>query len=240
MTGLRLLHLDVDLAALSAAIYATTWAEVGDQARAIGWHLVETFDHADCEAALFRHPVHSVEALVFRGTEPTSPAHVGDWAANARVWPTRWPGRSWVHAGYADHLSRVLLPARDMARLTTLPVLVTGHSMGGALATLFGSLACTEGHAPSALVTFGAPKTFFGSASAEALTCPVRRYAVTGDPAPIWPPLPGYRHPEPRQTLPAPPPLAGPLARHDARWYARAVADALTAPLTTTTQPACP
>jgi hypothetical protein len=238
MTGLHLLHLDVDLAALSAAIYADTWTEVFDQAWAIRWHMIEMFDHADAQAALFRHPVHSVEALVFRGTEP-SPAHVGDWAANARVWPTRWPGRGWVHAGYADHLSRVLLPARDMARLTKWPVLVTGHSMGGALATLFASLACTEGHAPAALVSFGAPKVFFGAASAQALTCPVRRYAVTGDPAPIWPPLPGYHHPAHRHALPAPPPLAGPLARHDPRWYARAVHDALITPLTTPMQPAC-
>lgn len=209
---------DQQLARLSAAIYAATWREVEELGRAIGWQLAGTVDHADCEAGLFLRPRDAV--LVFRGTE-ASRLHLGDLAANVRLWPSPWAGRGHVHPGYADHLARVAVPLWRLYSEAPCPVTLAGHSMGGALATLMGALACHEGRPPAAVVSFGAPAVFWRRSAAEGLTCPVRRYVVAGDPAALWAPL--YRHPAGDAIqLPAPARLAGPFGRHDADWYGRA------------------
>jgi triacylglycerol lipase len=79
------------------------------------------------------------QLVVFRGTEPNQ---VEDWLSDLklrrRIWPAGVPdfGAGRVHRGFADAgdlIHRRVLQALDPGR----PVLVSGHSLGGAIATYF-------------------------------------------------------------------------------------------------------
>lgn len=230
MTGLgRPPSIDADLAHLCDLVYGPDWDAVSAGVHALGWHLIGRFDHAGAEAMLcHRPPLHGTparQALVFRGTE-IGHFRWRDLAANVVGWPTPWAGAGRAHSGYWRQLSRILGRARDRYRAHDADLLVCGHSMGGALATLFAALMSYErDQAPAALVTFGAPATLDARGSA-AIRCPQRRYVIQGDPAPLWPPIRRLRHGTPAIHLPAPSlrldrGLAGlwPLAHHDAAWY---------------------
>lgn len=71
--------------------------------------------------------------------------HLGFWAAVQKAWPEF----------YAD--------IRDIR----VPIVLTGHSLGGALALLFGAKMCMEGRPPYAIITFGAPRTVKGHGLSE-------------------------------------------------------------------------
>jgi hypothetical protein len=78
------------------------------------------------------------------------------WQTNARTRPVSWEGPGLVHEGFAEAWRKahetwapVLAAGKESGR----PLLVTGHSLGGALATL------TAAHLPhSLLYSFGAPR----------------------------------------------------------------------------------
>ena len=105
-----------------------------------------------------RHGV-AMTVVAFRGTEP---GDVKDFLADAQFIPTDWHdaaghplGR--VHGGFARYSADDNIFARVKAHLDTLPpdhrVLITGHSLGAALATLLASWV------PAAhLYTFGSPR----------------------------------------------------------------------------------
>ena len=87
--------------------------------------------------------------LVFRGTA----GPLSNWRFNLDIVPTAWAAGGNVHRGF-QRLLKVVWEAIDTA-LDELdgPLLYTGHSMGGALATLAASL-----RRPQAVYTFGAPR----------------------------------------------------------------------------------
>lgn len=94
--------------------------------------------------------------LCFRGTNRTR-----QWVMNALVRPHRWkryrldgdPEEAFVHSGFYVFLKRVWpLIESELMRLPR-PWIVTGHSLGGALAMLVGPII----H-PDLICTFGAPK----------------------------------------------------------------------------------
>jgi hypothetical protein len=68
--------------------------------------------------------------------------------------PRRWPGGGTVHRGFAGALDRVWPQIEGQLTALDLPVLYTGHGLGGALATLAASR-----RPPETLYTFGAPRT---------------------------------------------------------------------------------
>lgn len=190
---------------------------------------VQWYDHRGTQAALVR----SADAawLVFRGTEATS-LRLLDLVANVKLAPRPWSGQGWVHGGYADALERVRDHARRMAERVSaeIPLYVTGHSLGGAVGTLYAAWVTADrvyGHRIAGLVTFGAPRA--GSPAALrpiAEHSRVRRYAMPWDPAPWWP-WPLYRHPPGAAIrLQAAGWWPGPLARHAVAGYAEAVARA--------------
>jgi hypothetical protein len=103
--------------------------------------------------------------LVFRGTKVPQ-----DWVEDLYCTPARFdwifesaPAIGEIHAGFghtlADGLGRIIsgLAPRDQ----TKPLLVTGHSLGGALAALVGACFIVMGAAirpVSAIYTFGQPR----------------------------------------------------------------------------------
>jgi predicted lipase len=68
-----------------------------------------------------------------------------------------------------------------------LPVKVTGHSYGGALALGVGALMKLAGRAPVAIVTFGAPRFGMAKFVAGIADIPVRQYRRGNDPVPCVP-----------------------------------------------------
>ncbi len=116
--------------------------------------------------------------LSFRGSE-----ELADWLINLRIWPRL---NRELHHGYAKAWESV--HGSILEQLQELPVThltCTGHSMGGALATLAAYDIPLESH----LITFGSPKLASPSMAAliEEEIPVVRRYVYGGDICPLYP-----------------------------------------------------
>ncbi len=186
------MSLDAELALLSEAVYLTTWEDV-ERFIAPHWQLVAPLDVGNTEAMLCRRGA-DCSALVFRGTE-FSRGVVTDILANFGSWAL-WDGPGSVHAGYWGYCSTIYEAAREAARqVIGAPLYVTGHSLGGAAASLYCARMAydKEPHLIDGLVTFGAPKCF-NPESCGVIKTPIRRHIIRGDFAPLWPVNPWLRH----------------------------------------------
>lgn len=166
-------------------------ARLQDALARAGLSGLQCFSHALLGAQAFAayDSAQRLAVLAFRGTQPDDLADYGVIAATV---PLPWRGPGLVHAGFAAAFEALHAPiaqwldgpARDRAAL-----LVCGHSLGGALATL--AAACW----PAELVTLGAPRVGnqrFGTALAGR---PVQRIVDCQDLVPKLPPrLFGYEH----------------------------------------------
>jgi hypothetical protein len=182
----------------------------------------EPFDIMGSQGMLVLGPTHAY--LVFRGTE-VSRAKLRDLISNFGV-PRDWIGKGKAHSGYARHFSYIRGPARDFAERipTPIPLIVTGHSMGGCLATLYASWVASGGiddHKLAGLITYGAPKCLSDEAIAS-IACPVFRFTNRYDFAPFWPPIPGFDHPKNQVKINSGG-WPGPVSRHSVAKYIRVV-----------------
>ncbi|WP_343675958.1 lipase family protein [Paraburkholderia heleia] len=129
--------------------------------------------------------------LAFRGTEPQSLTDIAiDLQGSLTDW-TESAGK--VHAGFA-HAARGLHEAVDnWLKETIAPgtqLILTGHSLGAAIATLFASR-CT----PNALVTFGSPRVGNATFAATLHGVGITRYVDCCDlVTDLPPPIGGYVH----------------------------------------------
>lgn len=128
-------------------------------------------------AAIVQPPDGAFTVAVFRGT-----SELRDWLVNLQVAPTRWPGGGRVHRGFLRALLRLWRPLRLRLRRCPGPLFVTGHSLGGALATLAGAAL-----RPRAIYSFGAPR-LGDAAFAAALAAPLHRVVHGRDVVPELPP----------------------------------------------------
>ncbi len=129
--------------------------------------------------------------VAFRGTESTA-----DWLSNLHLTTRELPGLGRVHAGFLEQF-QALRP--EMERLLnlrpTLPLLVTGHSLGGAIAVLAAS-SWAPTRPVRALYTYGQPAVAADSSTAVAMATalPDRWHRLVND-ADIVPRVPPtYRH----------------------------------------------
>ncbi|MEQ8585267.1 MAG: hypothetical protein RLO01_12085 [Thalassobaculaceae bacterium] len=195
-----------------------------DTADLYGVEIGAWFDHGDTQAALCRGRDYAAAYLVFRGTQPRI-HQLQDVLTNLAVYPSRWAGAGRAHAGYVAALGRVRYQARLMAErvASSIPLYVAGHSMGGALATLYAdwvSADVPDRHRLAGLITFGAPAAATMEAHRPMLErMPVERFVMPGDLARLWPPV-LFRHPGPARRLAPISWWPGPLSRHDMGDYA--------------------
>ena len=139
----------------------------------------------------------------FRGTE-----NVQDWMTNLQysmapadsLSPAANESAARVHHGFRDAFRSVRGQVdRYLSCAEGLPVFITGHSLGGALATL--GVAYLSGWGLAACYTYGAPRVG-DRAFASSLKTPVYRVVNPGDPVPLVPGrFRGYRHAGDRRRL---------------------------------------
>ena len=129
--------------------------------------------------------------VAFRGTESTA-----DWLSNLHLTTRVVPGLGRVHAGFLEQFQALrpqlerLLDARP-----TLPLQVTGHSLGGAIAALAATTWATT-RPVQALYTYGQPAVAADSSTANAMAAALQgrwhRLVNDADIVPRVPP--GYKH----------------------------------------------
>lgn len=107
-------------------------------------------------------------------------------AANLRTTPSPMPGGRSVMAGYKWQLDALA----DLLIQLPRPSIVTGHSLGGAVANLAANLVLGDIVPAVQLVTFGAPLCGDAGFWLWAPVLPTMRIEHESDPAPRWPPGP--------------------------------------------------
>jgi len=129
--------------------------------------------------------------VAFRGTQVDS---FRDLVIDASFVLENWdrPGR--VHSGFSASLSATLAPIESWLRDTNPSrLLLTGHSLGAALATLLAAR-LADGDRPIELVTFGSPRVGDEALAASLGSLTVRRYVNCTDAVALLPPPLIYSH----------------------------------------------
>ncbi len=154
---------------------------------------VALIDRNDSQAYVLEFDTHTVVA--FRGTQVTRNFSMTDILRNAKVAPVRWrPGlrsAGRVHRGYKEAVDAITVELQKAVVPARRPLIYTGHSLGGTMATLARTLAPH----PDATVTFGAPKAGDQEFVRAHAHIPLIRYSHGRDIAPKHArPWLGYRH----------------------------------------------
>ena len=117
--------------------------------------LIETYDSNGTQAILVSFRQHLV--LAFRGTESTS---IKDIKADAKAVKTACESGGKVHSGFKEAYEEVALDIEEtlsQEEYAEIPLFITGHSLGGALATIAAKRLTHRGGL-AACYTFGSPR----------------------------------------------------------------------------------
>lgn len=134
--------------------------------------------------------------IAFMGTR-----NWGDALDNINIKPQKWPINSKingkVHGGFARHTLN-LLESERLKQFTRDydEFIISGHSLGGAIATLYASFIVSNGKSIESIHTFGAPRiaseqflNIYRMQNLEEITF---RYVIDGDPVSQFSPI--YMH----------------------------------------------
>lgn len=160
------MSLDAQLAGIAAASY------------------LDPPDFTAMDVQAIQRTIDDKTVIAFRGTSA-----IGDWIRDLAWRPICDPKLGWCHAGFLT--GGALYMAKATASSGNPPIL-TGHSLGGALALVVGALMALSGRPPAAVVTFGAPRVGMGRFTQSLASVEVRQYRRGDDPIPdvpffIWP-----------------------------------------------------
>ncbi len=146
---------------------------------------VTFLDRRHTQAYVIETPTHT--AVAFRGTQVFSDPSLADVLSNLWIRRVPWdPGK--VHRGYREALLDIARELKRPLYAGRRPLSFTGHSLGGALATL----ASTLPPGPSATYTFGAPRV--GDRAFAGALRNLTRIVHADDFVPRYPLPFGYRH----------------------------------------------
>lgn len=131
------------------------WSAAEPQVKALGYTEARQFDRGPYQGIVAVSS--DAISIAFRGTRPSVAA---DWCADLQVCLVEALGGR-VHAGFLRGLRDLEfdLHAADFAYgKSQRTVWLTGHSLGGALATLLGAWLCDLAREPHGVYTFGCPR----------------------------------------------------------------------------------
>jgi hypothetical protein len=164
-------------------------AAVKAQARTWGFSDVAFVERGPAQGFLAWTP--ELAMVAFRGTESTA-----DWLSNLHLTTRDLPGLGRVHAGFLEQFQALRPELERLLNLRpALPLLVTGHSLGGAIAVLAAS-SWAPTRPVRVLYTYGQPAVAADSSTAMAMAAalPGRWHRLVND-ADIVPRVPPtYRH----------------------------------------------
>jgi triacylglycerol lipase len=163
-----------------------------------------------------------VTVVLFRGTTLRGLEGVEDVLRDLSAAPRYaelFPAIGFCHSGF---LAGVEAVAQDMmADLRGARVILAGHSLGGAMALIFGAMLAVAGRTPTGIVTFGAPRAGFGKLRRTLRSVPVLRCYRNGqDPVPALPWwLPWWPYQQPRALIAVGVPGPMPIGDHHIASY---------------------
>lgn len=162
------------------------------EAISYGFDSAVTFGHANMQAGMAWKG--DAMALVFRGTEGANLVWA-DFRASIRSKSYSWAGRGAIHEGYLWNTQKLWPYIRPHLQKFSGDIILTGHSLGGAMATAAAAQMQVAGDVTDAarLVTFGSPKVG-DKEFVDWLKVPHDRYMNGLDLVPYYPPLFGYAH----------------------------------------------
>lgn len=126
---------------------------LNEQVKILNAELVTTFNANGSQAVLIK--TDDFVVLSFRGTEPTE---LKDIKADAHATLTKCVTEGKVHSGFHTAFNLIEMDINQaLKKFTNLPLFITGHSLGGALATI-AAKRITHAGGNAACYTFGAPR----------------------------------------------------------------------------------
>jgi Lipase (class 3) len=177
--------------------FAFDQATITSKLNVLGFQTVQFFESVGhdkqggthCFLAIHDHPDPNKKLAVvaFRGTDKDDPT---DLLNDVDAPLVDWQGRSKVFDGWKDALAEVQGPLLAAIQPINYKLLITGHSLGAAMATLLASL-----QTPTALYTIGSPRVGDAAFVASLGGVPSSRYVDCCDVVTELPPdALGYAH----------------------------------------------
>lgn|GEM_PF-7115408 len=158
---------------IADAVRCGAWSKLAysDGPFPLGWKLVNMLPSADVQCLVIPSPVCTVFA--FRGTDDIS-----KWIMDAKVafFNTGRNGEK-CHLGFHEAVAAIAPVLDPIAAQSTLPIIVTGHSAGAAMARQYVRRLALGGVMAAHSITFGEPRSFnrVGAKIYDALGIPTWR-----------------------------------------------------------------
>lgn len=154
----------------------------------------QAYDHVDLvagEAKALTVPDRSAVLVAFQGTHDVAQA-----LEDLDVRPRFMAGVGYVHHGFSELAEAAFPLVRDLAIEIGKPLVLAGHSLGGAVALLVGALLVRANLPPATVLAFGAPRISVGAAVGRVYRrdrTPLFLYRHGADLVPELPPV--FSHP---------------------------------------------
>lgn len=158
-----------------------------DSLRQIGWDLLKTISVNATQAYVAYNEEFTI--LAFRGTEAD---RMADIRADAKASQTTCPTGGRVHSGFKeqyDDVERRVEELLDDEKIKDKPLFITGHSLGGAVATM-ATRRLSDKYQIAACYTYGAPRVGTEEWVTQ-IKSPIYRIVNSADPVPMVVPLSG-------------------------------------------------
>ncbi len=141
----------------------------------------------------------AIQVVAFRGTEAGKLITGGGWRdvlRDMRAFPWYDSRVGWSHSGFMKGARGVVDCGLFGLLRRDAPVVLVGHSLGGALSINAAAMLQSMGFDIAGVMTFGAPRTFTkGTADKWRKILPIWEFSNAGDPIPGVPfKFFGYRH----------------------------------------------